>query len=257
MLDHLTLDDKRHIQQVLLNYAHVFHDEESNDFKGTNIVEHQILVGEATPNKRPPDRTPYALRQKMKNQVQKMVDKGFTRGRGDKTFSRDGMLGVSRYVLVYSKSAEHAARLVSVLRRFDEASLQLRQRKCAFSQPHVQYLGFVLSENGMSAYLDKVNADGHYPTPKNEIDVTAYLGLASVYWRLVPNFAQLPKPLNMLTREDREFSWCPSQQKTFDSMKDRLCTTPVLAHHNFKLPFILTTDVRPSCNKSMLNLNGQ
>jgi len=46
----------------------------------------------------------------------------------------------------------------------------------------------------------------------------------------------------MLTRKDREFSWGPSQQRAFDSLKNRLSTAPVLAYPNFELPFILTTD---------------
>ena len=79
MLDHLTQDARQHIEPVLLKYAHVFHDEDSNDFKGTNVVEHQILVSDAAPIRRPPYRTPYALRQKMQNQVQKMLDRGVIR----------------------------------------------------------------------------------------------------------------------------------------------------------------------------------
>ena len=78
-LNHLTQDERRHIEPVLLKYAHVFHDEESNDFKGTNVVEHQILVGDAAPIRRPPYKTPYALRQEMQDQVQKMLDKGIIR----------------------------------------------------------------------------------------------------------------------------------------------------------------------------------
>ena len=38
------------------------------------------------------------------------------------------------------------------------------------------------------------------------------------------------------------FSWGPLQQQAFDSMKEKLCTAPVLTYPNFKLPFILTTD---------------
>jgi len=45
-LDHLTLEDKQPIEPVLQKYAHVFHDEDTNDFKGTNFVEHQISVGD-------------------------------------------------------------------------------------------------------------------------------------------------------------------------------------------------------------------
>jgi len=50
------------------------------------------------------------------------------------------------------------------------------------------------------------------------------------------------KPLTKLTRKNEEFIWSPSQQETFEDMKVRLCTTPVLAYPNFELPFILTTD---------------
>jgi hypothetical protein len=146
-------------------------------------------------------------------------------------------------VIVYSKSAEeHAARLRNVLRRFHEANLQLNPEKCVFTQPQVQYLGFVLSERGISASPDKVKAIRQYPAPKNVRDVRAFLGLASFYRRLVPNFAELAKPLTTLTWKGREFSWGPSQREPFDSTKDRICTTPVLAYPNFELPFILTTD---------------
>jgi hypothetical protein len=78
-LDHLTQDERRAIQPVLLKYAHVFHDEESNDFKCTNVIEHQILVGDTPPIRRPQYRTPYALRGEMKAQVDKMLGKGVIR----------------------------------------------------------------------------------------------------------------------------------------------------------------------------------
>jgi len=81
-----------------------------------------------------------------------------------------------------------------------------------------------------------------YSFPKNVKDVRAFLGLASFYRWLVSNFAEIAKPLTALTRKDRQFTWGPQQQQAFQSMKDRLCTTPVLAYPNFELPFILTTD---------------
>ena len=69
-LDHLTLKERHDIEPILITYAHVFH-----DFKCTNVVEHQIQVDDTKPIRKPPYRTPYALRQEMKNQVQKMLDK--------------------------------------------------------------------------------------------------------------------------------------------------------------------------------------
>jgi hypothetical protein len=65
-LDHLTPDELRHIEPVFLEYAHVWHEEDSNEFVGTKAVEHQIVFGDA-------------LRQEMRSQVQKMLDKGVIR----------------------------------------------------------------------------------------------------------------------------------------------------------------------------------
>ena len=105
----------------------------------------------------------------------------------------------------------------------------------------MQYLGFVLSERGVSASPDKVKAVRDYPVPKNVKDVTALLGLASFYRKLVPDFAKLAKALTVLTRKNQEFTWGPKQQEAFIGLKERLCTSPTLAFPNFKLPFILTT----------------
>jgi len=100
----------------------------------------------------------------------------------------------------------------------------------------------MLSEKGFSASPDKVRAVRQYPVPKNVKYVRTFLGLASFYSRLVPNFAEIAKPMTVLIRKDRHFTWGPQQQQAFRSIKDRLCTTPVLAYPNFVLPFILTTD---------------
>ena len=122
------------------------------------------------------------------------------------------------------------------------ANLQLHPGKCAIAQPQVNYLGYVLSDNGVSASADKVKAVQNYPTPRSPKEVRAFLGLAPFYRRLVPNFPKSAKPLTKLTRKNQEFVWGPSQKEAFENLKTKLCTTPVLAYPNFDLPFILTTD---------------
>jgi hypothetical protein len=89
-------------------------------------------------------------------------------------------------VIIFSKSAEeHAQRLENVLQRFDKANLQLQPEKCVFAQSRVQYLGFVLTEDGVSASPEKLKALQNYPVPKSVKDVRAFLGLASFYRRLL------------------------------------------------------------------------
>jgi hypothetical protein len=85
-------------------------------------------------------------------------------------------------IIIFSKTAEeHARRLANVLERFSKANLQLHPGKCVFAQPHANYLGYELTQNGFSASADKVTAVKNYPTPSNVRDVRTFLGLASFY----------------------------------------------------------------------------
>jgi hypothetical protein len=61
------------MEPVLLKYRHVFHEDGSNDFQGTDLVEHIIVTGDAKPIRKPPYRVPFALRKEMENQVQDML----------------------------------------------------------------------------------------------------------------------------------------------------------------------------------------
>lgn len=63
-----------------------------------------------------------------------------------------------------------------------------------FAQPKLQYLGYVLSESGVSASPDKVKAVKHFSAPKRAKDGRVFLGLASVYRRLVSDFAEIARP---------------------------------------------------------------
>jgi hypothetical protein len=63
----------------------------------------------------------------------------------------------------------------------------------------------VLSEEGITAFPDKMKAVKQYPTPKGVKDFRAFIGLASFYRRLVPDFAKLAKPLTTITRKDQQF----------------------------------------------------
>ena len=80
----------------------------------------------------------------------------------------------SLMTLQYSQREEHAARLENVLERFDKANLQLHPGKCAIAQPRVNYLVYVLSDNGVSASADKVKAVKNYPTPRSPKEVRAF-----------------------------------------------------------------------------------
>jgi hypothetical protein len=84
-------------------------------------------------------------------------------------------------LIIFSNTAEeHARRLEEVLSRLWQANLQLHPGKCEIAQAEVRYLGYVLSDEGVTASPDKVAAVRKYPVPIYVKDVWAFLGLASL-----------------------------------------------------------------------------
>ena len=155
-------------------------------------------------------------------------------------------------LIVLSKSAkERAIRLEHVLQRLEKANLQLHPGKCVFAQPRVRYLGFELLESGVSACAYKVKAVKEYPTLKNVKDVRAFLGLASFYRKLVPDFAEIAKPMTTFTRKNQAFK----------GMKDRLCNTSfwpiqILNYHLFSQRMHPSWQLQPSYPKFKTGWNA-
>jgi hypothetical protein len=123
-------------------------------------------------------------------------------------------------IIIFSDTVEeHANRLGHVLHRLERDRLQLNPEKCVFTKPEVKYLGYVVSQHGITASQEKAKAVTHYPTPKNVKDMRSFIGLASFYRRLVPRFAELAKPLTELTKKDIPFKWGDRQQEAFSKLK--------------------------------------
>jgi hypothetical protein len=94
-----------------------------------------------------------------------------------------------------------------VSQRFEKANLLLQPGKCTFALPQVNYLGYVVSRDGVTAFPDKVLVVRKYPVPKNVKEGRSFLGLASLYRRLVSRFAEIAKPITQLIRKDTQFKW--------------------------------------------------
>jgi len=89
--------------------------------------------------------------------------------------------------------------------------------------------------------------------PQRMLKMSEHLGLFSFYRKLVPKFSEIAKPLT-LTRKDQKPTLGPSQQEVFEELKNRLCTTLVLAYKNFELPFIPITDAFKVAVAAILSL---
>ena len=81
---------------------------------------------------------------------------------------------------------------------------------------------------GLGVQQAKVDALQKIPAPVDVPRLRAFLGLANYYRRFVKNFSLIAKPLTILTSKDQPWTWGREQQQAFETLKQKLGTTPVL-----------------------------
>ena len=145
-------------------------------------------------------------------------------------------------LIVGATFEEHQRHLRKVLDRLQEAGLRLKPSKCHIARRQVEYLGYVVSEQGITTDPRKIEAVKAISVPSNLKGLRSFLGMASYYRRFIPNFSAVAHPLFALTRKDVEFLWTPTCQQAFETLKRLLTEAPLLAFPNFSADFMLETD---------------
>ena len=159
-----------------------------------------------------------------------------------------GLQGIELFVymddiVVYGISLEnHASKLRVLLGRLKEAGLALQPEKCHFLKRQITYLGHVISEDGVKPDPRKIEAVKNFPVPKRRKNIKQFVGLVGYYRRFIPDFARIAKPLNSLLKEGVPFQWTDSQQIAFETLRDIICSEPLLQYPDFTKPFVVTTD---------------
>ena len=150
-------------------------------------------------------------------------------------------------VLVFSETlGDHLKHLRLVLERIDCAGLKLKPSKCHLVRQEVEYLGHVITPNGMLPNHKLIQAIQAFTTPVNVKERRQFLGLASYYRHFVPKFAKVARPLHALTWKETPFVWTAACQTAFDRVKCLLVQTPILAYPDFSKGFVLETDASKS-----------
>ncbi|EIE75994.1 hypothetical protein RO3G_00698 [Rhizopus delemar RA 99-880] len=162
---------------------------------------------------------------------------------------------IDKFVMVYlddilvftnGNEEQHKQHVRMVLRKLDEAKLIINKNKCLFNQKELTFLGYNISEKGILPAPQKIEAIKSWPVPINVQQVRQFMGLAQHYRKFIKGFAGITAPLTDLTKgtghKRRAIQWTDECQKSFDMIKKKLSSAPVLINPDMDKPFRIECD---------------
>ncbi|GJZ22189.1 putative reverse transcriptase domain-containing protein [Tanacetum coccineum] len=133
-------------------------------------------------------------------------------------------------ILVYSKDEEeHEKHLKIILELLKKERLYAKFSKCDFWLDLVQFLGHVINRSGVHVDPAKIEAVKSWAASTTPMEVRQFLGLAGYYRRFIEGFSLISKPLTKLTQKNKKYEWGKEKEEAFQTLKQKLCSVPILA----------------------------
>ena len=110
----------------------------------------------------------------------------------------------------------------------------------------MNYRGHVVSKNGIQVSREKIEVVKSFSTPTNPKQVRSILGLCNYYRRFIPGYSKIVYPLNQLLHMARKFKRTNECTSAFDTLKEALTPSPILALPDTSKEFILSTNASAS-----------
>ncbi|CAI7885742.1 unnamed protein product [Closterium sp. NIES-53] len=138
--------------------------------------------------------------------------------------------------------AQHLRDIEAVFKLLSENSLLTKTSKCEFLQDRLEFLGHVISADGVEIDPKKFATIQAWHAPTNLTELQSFLGFVNYVRWFVPDMAKLTAPLTDLLRKGVEYTWGEKEQVAFSALKNILCSPPVLRIADPHRPFELVNN---------------
>lgn len=146
-------------------------------------------------------------------------------------------------IIIFSTSLqEHIANLKLVFKKLRDAKLRIQLDKSEFLRQNVEFLGHIITPDGIKPNPRKIKAIQEFPIPKTSRDIKSFLGMLGFYRKFIKDFAKITKPLTSCLKKNVKIIHDKKFIDAFELCKTLLSNEPLLQYPDFTQPFILTTD---------------
>ncbi|XP_042016199.1 uncharacterized protein LOC121764209 [Salvia splendens] len=152
-------------------------------------------------------------------------------------------------ILVYNASwAAHLRHLRQVFEALNTHSLIVNSMKCLIGRTSVEYLGHIVSFEGVQMDPAKISAILRWPSPTSLKGVRGFLGLTGYYRRLIKDYGKIAAPLTELLKKSPisqariVWTWPTAAVTAFAFLKSALTTAPLLRMPDFTKEFVIECD---------------
>ena len=163
-------------------------------------------------------------------------------------------------ILIYSDNLEeHRKHVKEVLRRLRKHGLFARGDKCEFHKSEVEYLGYIISGEGLKMSEDKIKVIQDWPVPWKVKDIQSFLGFANFYRRFINGYSKITVPLTRLTKKGSLWEFTSACLQAFETLKLAFTSAPILVHYIPEAQLVVETDASDYALAAILSLwiNGE
>ena len=137
---------------------------------------------------------------------------------------------------------DHLIKLDKVLKRLREAGLKVNAKKSFFAESKLEYLGFLITRNGIMPLPKKVEALQNIAVPKNKKQLCSFIGLINYYRDMWIKRSEVLSPLTSMTSKEAKWNWTNECQMAFDTIKKIVSREVLLSYPDFSDTFEIHTD---------------
>lgn len=161
-------------------------------------------------------------------------------------------------ILIFSTSLdEHLLNLGKIFNRLRETKLKIQIDKCSFLQHQTEFLGHILTPQGVKPNPKKVEIIQNLKTPNTQRKIKSFLGMTGFYRKFIKNYAKIAFPMTKFLKKNEKVNINdPNFIVAFQKLKDILINPPILRYPNFNRKFKLITDASNYALGAVLTQDG-